>query len=1033
MEKISFSEPVEPKPKKVLKQQLERVNQFRQESGKDILEFEENDFLLSEAELKNKYGLQFDKYLEDLKNLRSIEATAVKATPVTPFDRLSAKFFRGPKSEYLLKLFKHDRRTIKDFENRLAAQLQTEEFQTFLKEKEINPAALKSKKEIKNYVLLWLSEKYQAELEKQLADDDSLGDESGECPLPLAIEKLETSFTAKYAREWGPERIALDGVQNHLAADSGGTKTDVSFLADGQWVDLKAGQNLPPGAIDAIRFRDDGRGYNSNLLKFAYSHQKDDKKSVGEFGEGLKMICAAALSHGMQVRLRSRNWLATPALDKVAIDEQEIQALSFTVEHFEEDQSIVGSETIFTSLNVDFIREVQRIQKKVLALNLGEDGEVDKSAWQETCSAGGMSLENPSWIYVKGMFVREQNNPYCLLSYNLQNVRPNRDRNVLNPQEMREGISEILSNCRSAEVFRVLLGYAFQYPTSYSIGKGGGGNYNYSGVYEFDECSNYFKDSRLLRQAFEDFFGPQAVVYSNELLAKKAEKQGFNPIQLNFYLADALRPTGVKFDWDVAETEVEKELDTSLTLEYEKDKWGVDRIVLDGIQNHMPGDSGGSQVKIQFLVAGEWLDWQAGNQPSTESIKAIRFSDDGRGFDVAHLQLLASSKTKNRESVGQFGEGMKMAAAACLRNNIKQTLESRNWLAEPIAKGVYLDNERVQQLAFKVTEFKDRKPIVGSRTTYRDIPPEFIEAVKNIQEKVLYFDKDYQPLDATAEGDIVRVGGGKIYVKGFQVTDREKDNLIFSYDLPLDTSRDREMLEVNNLKENIGRLLGQTNSAEVVAALLDRAGTDYDTGYFEFQDISASSAFENRELWRQVFEKRYGQEKVVLKSHCGQDWAAIEARFMGYRVVRLNSKITETMRACGILYDYEVAHSETNFEWAENLNAEEKEMLALQPIIDEILEAGGNQAVPIKVYDRAINKNNNRDSQIAGFYSEALGLIGMCRSELRSLGKFLETYLEEKGHQISGGPDGSRELFNYVIEKLVPYIIKDVKSKKEKK
>jgi len=109
--------------------------------------------------------------------------------------------------------------------------------------------------------------------------------------------------------------------------------------------------------------------------------------------------------------------------------------------------------------------------------------------------------------------------------------------------------------------------------------------------------------------------------------------------------------------------EGEETLETSLTLEYEKKNWGVERICLDGIQNHLPSDSKGEHVWVRCLIDGNWVTLDEARQRKDE-IEAVRFADDGVGFDVRNLALLYSTKSEEEGSSGQFGEGMKMMAAA---------------------------------------------------------------------------------------------------------------------------------------------------------------------------------------------------------------------------------------------------------------------------------------------------------------------------------------------------------------------------------
>ena len=83
---------------------------------------------------------------------------------------------------------------------------------------------------------------------------------------------VETSITLGYeADKWGTERIALDGIQNHLPSDSKGTKVDVDFLIDGKWIPQSSYQN---GQVSAIRFSDDGKGYSHELLSVFHSTKK---------------------------------------------------------------------------------------------------------------------------------------------------------------------------------------------------------------------------------------------------------------------------------------------------------------------------------------------------------------------------------------------------------------------------------------------------------------------------------------------------------------------------------------------------------------------------------------------------------------------------------------------------------------------------------------------------------------------------------------------------------------------------------------
>jgi len=74
-------------------------------------------------------------------------------------------------------------------------------------------------------------------------------------------------------------------------------------------------------------------------------------------------------------------------------------------------------------------------------------------------------------------------------------------------------------------------------------------------------------------------------------------------------------------------------VETSLTLDYQKKHWGMERICLDGIQNHLPSDSKGQHVWVQCMVGGKWVSLLEARK-TPEKIEQARFIDDGVGFEA---------------------------------------------------------------------------------------------------------------------------------------------------------------------------------------------------------------------------------------------------------------------------------------------------------------------------------------------------------------------------------------------------------------
>ena len=60
---------------------------------------------------------------------------------------------------------------------------------------------------------------------------------------------------------------------------------------------------------------------------------------------------------------------------------------------------------------------------------------------------------------------------------------------------------------------------------------------------------------------------------------------------------------------------------------------------------------------------------------------------------------MTSSKQEG-DAIGQFGEGLKMVSAACLRNGILPKFRSRNWIAMPLANKQDVDEREISQLGY---------------------------------------------------------------------------------------------------------------------------------------------------------------------------------------------------------------------------------------------------------------------------------------------------------------------------------------------
>ncbi len=105
---------------------------------------------------------------------------------------------------------------------------------------------------------------------------------------------------------------------------------------------------------------------------------------------------------------------------------------------------------------------------------------------------------------------------------------------------------------------------------------------------------------------------PEKISPQAYLLAEEAIRDLRNLRHLDKELAKQALPDAAYVDQQRPEKMSGHEVfDTSLTLEYEKEQWGVERICLDGVQNHLPADSKGERVWARGLVDDEWVPLSA--------------------------------------------------------------------------------------------------------------------------------------------------------------------------------------------------------------------------------------------------------------------------------------------------------------------------------------------------------------------------------------------------------------------------------------
>lgn len=393
------------------------------------------------------------------------------------------------------------------------------------------------------------------------------------------------------------------------------------------------------------------------------------------------------------------------------------------------------------------------------------------------------------------------------------------------------------------------------------------------------------------------------------------------------------------------EQELKKILETSLSGElirerqegpgilddYRQGDWGVARICLDGIQNHLPNDAKGTTCWLQFEIDGNWVEAEIAKL-TPEKITRVRFADDGVGFTPENLLYLHSTKTKEELSVGQFGEGMKLASMASINLGLGMEFQSRNWAALAVGEKVRLINTRENdsveehvQLVYHIREY-DGEPLVGSRTVFHTPTPEFIDFALHLPEKVLPLRPHYKPDFTSDYGDIISTSkSGEVFVKGIFV---QKINSLFSYNFDkANVNPDRNQVTKFSINSAIMNIMLGLNDITIIKTLIAKMIDYYrnnpdsknrdmpiemSVGDYLYQQFMEGKGMPSlwREAFRQVLEQKEAVDarglpiEAILKTEYEVP-EQLRDHLARYNLVSLPKQLTLALQKAGVRTDRE--------------------------------------------------------------------------------------------------------------------------------
>ena len=558
------------------------------------------------------------------------------------------------------------------------------------------------------------------------------------------------------------------------------------------------------------------------------------------------------------------------------------------------------------------------------------------------------------------------------------------------------------------------------------------------------ELSYYMstKYPSLWRDAFYESFGKDACLDTDFTPPTIFKENKVQKIKLPHRLTTMLSGLGVKTDRETIPDYYEETITTSVTLEYGKDIWDEERIMLDAIQNHLPQDAEGGALYLRFKTSDEvWHNFDEVSLFNNEDIKTIKIANSGqRGYDHRLLGIFQSIKS-HEESSGKWGEGLKMLSAACLRNGVEMSLKSRDWRAAPQIKKQKIDENEIEQLVFNVIhELKSgtindtdkHSTYEQSSTTFNNPSSQLVKEFREANQKVLAIEQK-KPLAKTSQGEILRLTDGEVFVRDILIPGNH--NVRYSYHFPkFDIkTRDRNAIKQADLQGALANLWSEVGSPEAIKDYLYQANRSVDNRtsdeIIEFQTYFSP---QNHNLWIENFNVIFGAGTAVRDVN-SQDFDA----FQQLEHVGLNM-ITMPTAVCNMLNNLKGKDGETISNYSEKikelvdvnfidekfLSADEKECIKALYEFDRFLPSSKKNI--IKVYEK---KYENQDTA-AGF-AQSDASIGMRRDVLANFNRALDVYFHEKTHIITGSIDAGAGFRNYLTATLARAAIEAAQKEKD--
>ncbi|SHF73147.1 hypothetical protein SAMN02745218_02969 [Desulfofundulus australicus DSM 11792] len=415
----------------------------------------------------------------------------------------------------------------------------------------------------------------------------------------------------------------------------------------------------------------------------------------------------------------------------------------------------------------------------------------------------------------------------------------------------------------------------------------------------------------------------------------------------------------------------QERIKTNISSEYVK-SWGVVEALREIVQENL-------DARKKYSCRGR-VFWKKG---------FLIAEDNGPGLRRQDLALGNSGKRGHGELIGQFGEGLKLAALVAAREERKMYIETAGFTAVPVLE--YEPALECQVLVF-VLEENDR--VTGTRICF--------EATREESDAALGLFLEFSTVRKIS--DRIYLPGGRVYVNGALAAERK--DMLFSYDLTGENiraaqNRDRTVVDDDALLEEVGRVLSTCRNPKVIVTLFRIVEKKEAKAYLEGR-AHLEPPNDNLAVWRKAMREVFGA-RVCLASDAVYD---LEAREKGFVV--LNSVPWQwegCFRRLGAKFSYDIAaraRKPRGRVALKDLSREESRNLRWAKKIAR--EVFGGKLPKIMIVSEIPPDGEER---VRGCYDHR-GVIYLLRDVLTVPEEVLGTLVHEMVHHVTDAPDCTR-------------------------